>query len=963
MNLFRIQTVGWRLAAAALLLWGLPGACFAANDYWTNTAGGSFSNAVNWSPGLPGAADAAYFTNAASYTVNWSAGASNANVYYDAGGGVVTQNMGSAAWVVTGLYDVGKTSGKTGVVVQVGGYVEVSNVADSVRIGDSGNGSYTLNGGVLVARNTLVGYASDNNTMLVTGSGAVMTNTSYTYIGSSGSGNLFTLANSGMVVTAYGVIGPTAGKNGNRLVITDPGTVWTNTASAAGTPFSVGNGAAANSLVVSNGGQLFSAYTSIGNQVSSSNNSALVTGTGSTWTVVGSGSTIRVGESGSSNQLTIANGGKMVLPNHFYVGWQAASSNNLVTVTGAGSVLTNAPNMDVVIGQSGVGNRLVVSNGGKVYMSNGFAILGANASSSSNTALITDTGSLWRNSTRFDIGQNGSKDNTLVVSNGGQMVIGGISYLGETVASTGNRVILTGAGSLYQAGGAFNVGSNATTKGAASVLVTDRATLEANTLVGGWNGTGTITNFGGVYQFTAAPNITNNGYGNITLSNGWISFLGINNADVMGSLGSNQLANISFIGSNTFRLNNSSNTSAASPQNYTFGGSSPSNYVGLEMINGGTAWKSAWLNIGNNGTMLASNTAAKIDGVFTNSGGVTVGQAALTFNSNVVLSSGSRYLSLGGTNTFSGGLSIGAGASFSLDASSTFSVLGNYQNLGSAVFSNQYTVVGGNRYKAWGVATNQFAGGLTINSGAGFDVTNGVSVIGGTITNAGTMTVMNSRAIYNGNVVNQGAYVSDPSTNTFNGNYTVGPTGYVFAASNDVYAFGGDFILQSTNRTAFNLAQARVVFATNGYDLATTTRLHTLNLTNSGAVDKGSNWINHLQLQTNFSIGTLTIALSNQLTITGVKGTNALYVGVLDLSAWSTNAGADLNATLLAALNLTDINVYYDKYAAENAYLQGLEFSVWGAGNGLLIPIPEPSVLGAAALGLTLLAFFRRKDA
>ena len=87
---------------------------------------------------------------------------------------------------------------------------------------------------------------------------------------------------------------------------------------------------------------------------------------------------------------------------------------------------------------------------------------------------------------------------------------------------------------------------------------------------------------------------------------------------------------------------------------------------------------------------------------------------------------------------------------------------------------------------------------------------------------------------------------------------------------------------------------------------------------------------------------------------------NALYVGWLDLSAWSTNA-VDLTNTLHSALSLEGINLYYDKYDPNNAYLEGLEFDIWGSANSLLIPIPEPSPFLAVGAGLALLAFLRRR--
>jgi hypothetical protein len=51
----------------------------AADRYWTNNAGGTFSTALNWSPNIvPGAADNARFTLGMLPTISWSAAHTNA---------------------------------------------------------------------------------------------------------------------------------------------------------------------------------------------------------------------------------------------------------------------------------------------------------------------------------------------------------------------------------------------------------------------------------------------------------------------------------------------------------------------------------------------------------------------------------------------------------------------------------------------------------------------------------------------------------------------------------------------------------------------------------------------------------------------------------------------------------------------------------------------------------------------
>jgi hypothetical protein len=88
-------------------------------------------------------------------------------------------------------------------------------------------------------------------------------------------------------------------------------------------------------------------------------------------------------------------------------------------------------------------------------------------------------------------------------------------------------------------------------------------------------------------------------------------------------------------------------------------------------------------------------------------------------------------------------------------------------------------------------------------------------------------------------------------------------------------------------------------------------------------------------------------------------------VGWLDLQAIeaagiTTNNYSALTNGIVAALTLPNINLYYDKNLSENAYLGGMEYDLWN-GQGLLIPIPEPSPILIVMAGIALLAIFRRR--
>jgi hypothetical protein len=229
---------------------------------------------------------------------------------------------------------------------------------------------------------------------------------------------------------------------------------------------------------------------------------------------------------------------------------------------------------------------------------------------------------------------------------------------------------------------------------------------------------------------------------------------------------------------------------------------------------------------------------------------------------------------------------------------------------------------------------------------------------------------VNANVTFGGPVVISGGYISDPSTNTFTTNVTVTAGGYLvggLVVSNaDQFVFEKDLLMFSTNKQ-FSLSSAAVLF--------TNSANHLLSISNSGAMNIGQGYSSFSQVASNFAIGTLSIGLSNKLTIAGNKDslTNALYVGWLDIRGLGspgmlTNTLGDVTNTLLLALSLPNVNLYYDVYDQRNNWLTAQLPSVAGAGydlwnGGLLLPIPEPSALMLTLVAGALSAFIlRRKD-
>jgi len=296
-----------------------------------------------------------------------------------------------------------------------------------LHVGDGGtfNSLVVSNGGTVSDGNGFLGYSGSSNTALVTGTGSVWSNAFALTAGVSGSASHLIVSNGASALSASGTVGDTSGNN--QAIVTDSNSVWSTTFDLV-----IGRFGSSNQMIVSNGALVVNSNGIMGFSVLSSNNLALVTGAGSWWT---NRYELRVGESGSGNQLVVTNGGAVVsvLGN---VGFNAGSSNNAALVTGSGSVWSTS---ELDVGTFGSSNRLVVSSGGRV--DNDYGYIGA--SGHNNEVLVTDPGSLLSNRFDLAVGFFGDA-NRLVVSNSGTVFGNGEIVAGFDSSSTANRIVVDG---------------------------------------------------------------------------------------------------------------------------------------------------------------------------------------------------------------------------------------------------------------------------------------------------------------------------------------------------------------------------------------------------------------------------------------------------------------------------------------------------------------------------------------
>lgn len=322
-------------------------------------------------------------------------------------------------------------------------------------------------------------------------------------IGFSGSGNSLTVFNGGVVYNGKATMGSNSSSTNNTALVTGSRSVW----NCDGALY-IGPNGGGNSLSVTAGGMVSDVFGIIGD--GSSRNTALVTGSGSVW----SNNTFYVGLYGAGNSLTVADGGK-VYSTYGNLGYSSSAVSNAALVTDRGSAWHSES--ELCVGEWGAGNSLVISNGAKVTDST--AYIGYSADN--NKVVVDGAGSVWSNQGSVYVGNNGSSSNSLTISKGGEAVAS------KLVVNPRNLIALDG-GSIVASGGLV-ISNGASLKGTCTIYAD--LTL-AGTLAPG-NSAGAITNFGNLtLQSSAVLNMELGGKTQATqydyiLVNGNVTFDGL----------------------------------------------------------------------------------------------------------------------------------------------------------------------------------------------------------------------------------------------------------------------------------------------------------------------------------------------------------------------------------------------------------------------------------------------------
>ncbi len=395
-------------------------------------------------------------TNVASGYVGYNTGANNNSVLVSGSGSLWTNSNlyvgyygGGSQMIITNggaVYDYNGTIGQwsSNNVVLVTSTGSLFYTAALLHVGSTGGGNNQLivtNGGRLISGTFYVGDRIGGCLGLVSGTGSVASVSGTTYVEGSYSSNSLFIINGGLITDTYGTVGDVYASNA-IAVVSGPGSVWSNSSTLSVPGFT-------SQLIITNGGKAISSGGYLG--WIGTGSVAVITGANSIWTNSGD---LTVGYDGggsydNKNQLIITNGGQ-VFSAAGLIG-KGHGFQNTATISGTGSIWSMTSDLFVGYSDWSISNQLNIVNGGRVINSNG--IIANNIYSSSNTVLVSGAGSLWSNSGTVYVGYNGYSNN-LVIANGGTVAASNV-IVGYVIMSSYNLLSISG-GNLYATNAAGN---------------------------------------------------------------------------------------------------------------------------------------------------------------------------------------------------------------------------------------------------------------------------------------------------------------------------------------------------------------------------------------------------------------------------------------------------------------------------------------------------------------------------
>ncbi len=634
-------------------------------------------------------------------------------------------NATSVGDIRLGHLDSGASGRGNGTVtVGTGSTLKNTAAASMLYVGDGGDGMLKIEGGDVVSQSYI--YIGNDTkgigTVNVSDGGSLENKSNILYVGFKGKGYL-NLSEGGTVTSASGVIiANTAGSTGD-VTVDGAGSLLYNKAST----FTVGY-AGIGTLELTNGG----GATSYGSIYIGRDGNATTRGVGTV--TVGkdsvlqnletgtSGAILYVGNNGTGT-LNLEDGGKAISQSHIYVGF-GSTGKGFVTITGAGSSLTNvASNATLVVGNNGTG-EMEISAGGSAISAGGVSIgSAAGASGTVNISGVDGLGnaSLLQNSgatASMNIGQYGK--GYLDISNGGKAYSANTIAIGFDANAYG-KVTVDGEGSMIESKGWFRIGNQAE----GELYLTNGGKIKSGgdiqiSFSGSGKGLVSIDGTDSEMTGTANLNVGNSYTGTLKLTAG-------GKATVTGAIGIGQ-TNTTSVGVVTIDGEGSkletTGGAGTTEGTMTVGAAGKGT---LSITNGGKAVTAKAITIGN--TANTGNGTVTVDGsgseMINKSGTLTVANDGTGFleiiNSGHVSSYGDVYI----TNTTKGNGKVHVGASSLMESTNGNIYIGHHTTTTTALLWGTGTLKSQN-----GLGLVRLNGKSTISAGDYDGDLNSLNIIG-----------------------------------------------------------------------------------------------------------------------------------------------------------------------------------------------------------------------------------------
>lgn len=404
---------------------------------------------------------------------------------------------------VSGNILVGNFGSGSSLTVSDAGAVDVlGNLTAGVEAGSGNNRISVLTNGTLeVAEVLTVGLNGNGNSAVVRGTNAVLTVQSNAVIGAGGSANTLTVSDQGLMEVGSDLMAGSGKGSNNTITVSGSNTFLQVTGGVR-----LGDGSSGNRMAVTNQAHASAAELYVGAGPAVSNNTVVVTGTGSLFRVAGD---IHLGATNAAgNTVDVRNGGTLFMGGTVIAG---SGSNNVIAVNSGGTLNVTDWNFTTEITGLVFNAGATLGVGGTLTATNSVVDRGR-------FTLVLD-GAIATNQAVWDAGTNtltvgsATGTNTLAARDGGRIVSSNL-VLGAASSSSGNQLRVQGTNAQLAVAADLTIGAGGSSRNGFTVGTNGSAAVGRDLIAGDASGNNQIqvgddgaTNSWGVSQLTVSNNL------------------------------------------------------------------------------------------------------------------------------------------------------------------------------------------------------------------------------------------------------------------------------------------------------------------------------------------------------------------------------------------------------------------------------------------------------------------------